>query len=55
LALSLGVVGLDTTVLNTALPTMSTALHASTSQLQWFVDAYNLVLAAMLPAGRPVR
>jgi EmrB/QacA subfamily drug resistance transporter len=50
--LSLGTVGLDTTVLNTALPTMSTALHASTSQLQWFVDAYNLVLAAMLlPAG----
>lgn len=52
LALSIGVVGLDATILNTALPTMSTALHASTSQLQWFVDSYNLVMAAMLlPAG----
>jgi EmrB/QacA subfamily drug resistance transporter len=50
--MSLGAVGLDATVLNTALPTISTALHASTSQLQWFVDAYNLVLAAvLLPAG----
>jgi EmrB/QacA subfamily drug resistance transporter len=45
-------VGLDTTVLNTALPTLSATLHASTSQLQWFTDAYNLVMAAvLLPAG----
>ncbi|HEY1620291.1 MAG TPA: MFS transporter, partial [Streptosporangiaceae bacterium] len=30
----------------------STDLHASTSDLQWFVDAYSLVLAAaLLPAG----
>lgn len=46
------VVGLDLTVLNLALPTLSVALHASTGQLQWFVDAYSLVLAAaLLPAG----
>jgi len=52
LALSLGTVGLDTTILNTALPAMSAAMHASTGQAQWFVDAYNLVLAALLlPAG----
>ena len=52
LALSIGAVGLDGTILNTALPTMSTALHASTSQPQWFVDSFNLVMAAMLlPAG----
>jgi EmrB/QacA subfamily drug resistance transporter len=45
-------VGLDLTVLNVALPTLATDLHASTSQLQWFADAYNLVLAAaLLPAG----
>jgi len=45
-------VSLDMTVLNTALPTLSSALHASTSQLQWLLDAYNLVLAAvLLPAG----
>jgi MFS transporter, DHA2 family, multidrug resistance protein len=52
LALALLVVGLDGTVLSVALPTLSTALHASTGQLQWFVDAYLLVLAAaLLPAG----
>jgi MFS transporter, DHA2 family, multidrug resistance protein len=52
LALSVLVVGLDLTVLNLALPTLGTSLHASTSDLQWFVDAYSLVLAAaLLPAG----
>jgi len=52
LSLSIMAVGLDMTVLNTALPTLSSALHASTVQLQWFTDAYNLVLAAvLLPAG----
>jgi len=52
LALALLVVGLDATVLSIALPTLSTELHASTGQLQWFVDAYLLVLAAaLLPAG----
>jgi MFS transporter, DHA2 family, multidrug resistance protein len=52
LALSALVVGLDLTVLNLALPTLATALHASTTQLQWIVDSYSLVLAAMLlPAG----
>jgi MFS transporter, DHA2 family, multidrug resistance protein len=52
LSLSALVVGLDLTVLNLALPTLATALHASTSDLQWIVDAYSLVLAAiMLPAG----
>src|SRR5271170_2231107 len=52
LALSVLVVGLDLTVLNLALPTLGTDLHASTGDLQWFVDAYSLVLAAaLLPAG----
>jgi EmrB/QacA subfamily drug resistance transporter len=51
-AMSMLVVGLDLTVLNLALPTIATALHASTSDLQWFNDAYSLVLAAaVLPAG----
>ena len=30
------VVGLDLTVLNLALPVLSTQLHASTTDLQWF-------------------
>jgi EmrB/QacA subfamily drug resistance transporter len=45
-------VGLDLTVLNVALPTLATDLHASTSELQWFASGYTLVLAAaLLPAG----
>ena len=52
IAASVLVVGLDLTVLSLALPTLSRALHASTSDLQWFSDAYSLVLAAVvLPAG----
>ena len=52
LALSVLVVGLDLTVLNLALPTLGVQLHASTSDLQWFIDSYSLVLAAaLLPAG----
>src|SRR6202050_2257782 len=52
IAASVLVVGLDLTVLNPALPTIATDLHASTGDLQWFSAAYSLVLAAaMLPAG----
>jgi len=44
--------GLDATVLSLALPTLTTALRASESQLQWFVTGYTLALAvAMLPSG----
>jgi MFS transporter, DHA2 family, multidrug resistance protein len=46
------VIGLDTTVLNVALPTLAEKLGATTSQLQWFADAYLLALAVcLLPAG----
>src|SRR5260370_2146107 len=52
LALSVLVVGLDILVLTLALPTLSVDLHASSGDLQWFIDAYSLVLAAaLLPAG----
>jgi MFS transporter, DHA2 family, multidrug resistance protein len=52
LAVSVLVVGLDLFVLNLALPTLSSDLHASSGDLQWFVAAYSLVLAAaLLPAG----
>src|SRR5260370_5281808 len=51
-AASVLVGGLDLTVLTLALPTMAVSLHASTGDLQWIVDAYSLVLAALiLPAG----
>jgi EmrB/QacA subfamily drug resistance transporter len=50
--LSVVVINLDLTILNIALPAISTALHAGTGDLQWLVDAYALVFAgAMLPAG----
>jgi DHA2 family multidrug resistance protein-like MFS transporter len=52
IVLALVCIGLDQTVLNLALPTLSTSLHASESELQWFVTSYTLALAAaMLPAG----
>ena len=41
-------VNLDTTLVNVALPAMVRELHATTTQLQWVVDAYNLVFAALL-------
>jgi EmrB/QacA subfamily drug resistance transporter len=41
-------INLDTTIVNVALPTLVRELHASNSQLQWVVDAYNLTFAALL-------
>jgi EmrB/QacA subfamily drug resistance transporter len=46
--MSLLIVSLDNTVLNVALPSLQRDLHASTSGLQWTIDAYTLVLAALL-------
>ncbi len=48
LCLSLVLITLDNTVLNVALPTLSRDLHASTAQLQWIVDGYQLVFAGLL-------
>src|ERR1700752_3926349 len=46
------VINLDTTIVNGALPSLVRELHASNSQLQWVVDAYNLLFAAsVLAAG----
>ncbi|WP_052414082.1 MFS transporter [Streptomyces glaucescens] len=46
--MSLLIVSLDNTVLNVALPAMQDDLHATTSGLQWTIDAYTLVLASLL-------
>ena len=48
LCLSLVVITLDNTILNVAIPTLVRDLHASTSQLQWIVDSYQLVFAGLL-------
>ena len=44
-------VNLDVTMVNVVLPTLVRHLHASTSQLQWIVDAYTLVFASLVMAG----
>ena len=41
-------VSFDTTVLNAALPSIVRTLGATTSQLQWIVDAYAVVFAGLL-------
>lgn len=46
------VLGLDITIVVTALPTLSAELGATTDQLQWISAAYTLALAGfLLPAG----
>ena len=46
--MSLFIVGLDVTIVNVALPTISTDFHAQLADLQWIMDAYTLVLASFL-------
>src|SRR6516162_3745893 len=48
LCLSLLIIVVDTTIVNVALPTFARQLNASTSGLQWIVDAYTLTFAALL-------
>ena len=48
LCLSVFLVVLDNTIINVALPTLVEELGATTSQLQWIVDAYTLVFAGLL-------
>jgi EmrB/QacA subfamily drug resistance transporter len=52
LLLAAFVINLDTTIVNVALPTLVRELRASNSQLQWVVDAFNLLFAgSVLAAG----
>ncbi len=51
LCLSVLLVTVDNTIVNVALPTLSQDLGASTSALQWIVDAYTLVFAGLLLVG----
>lgn len=50
LVTSVFLVVVDNTIVNVALPTLSRELGATTSQLQWIVDAYALVFAGLLLA-----
>ena len=51
ICLSAFAVTVDTTIVNVALPTLSSELDASTRDLQWVVDAYTLVFAAFVLAA----
>jgi EmrB/QacA subfamily drug resistance transporter len=52
LCLSLLVIVVDTTIVNVAIPTLAASLHAGTTALEWIIDSYTLVFAALLlPAG----
>ncbi|HET7855150.1 MAG TPA: MFS transporter [Gaiellaceae bacterium] len=48
LSLSLVILGVDTSILNVALPTLQDEFDASASKLQWMVDSYLLVFAGLL-------
>ena len=48
ICLSVFVISVDATIVNVALPTLSRELNADTSQLQWIVDAYTLVMSGLL-------
>jgi len=45
------IINVDNTILNVALPTLVRDLHATSSGLQWIVDAYAMVFAGMLFVG----
>jgi EmrB/QacA subfamily drug resistance transporter len=48
ISISLVTISLDNTILNVALPSISRSLGATASDLQWIIDAYVLVFAALL-------
>jgi len=51
LCLAALIINLDTTIVNVALPALVRQLGASTTGLQWVVDAYNLTFAALVLAA----
>src|SRR5260370_30836605 len=60
LCLAALIINIDITIVNVTLPSLVRELGATTTNLQWVVDAYNLVFAALIlaagslpgPAGR---
>lgn len=48
MCISLFIISIDTTVLNLALPSIASEFNATTGELQWVVDAYNLIFASLL-------
>lgn len=48
IGISVIVLSLDNTILNVALPSIASDLNAGTTELQWIIDGYVLVFAALL-------
>jgi EmrB/QacA subfamily drug resistance transporter len=48
LCVTLLLISLDNTILNVALPSIVRSLHATSSELQWIVDAYAVVFGGLL-------
>ena len=48
LCVTLLLISLDNTILNVALPSIVRSLHATTTQLQWIVDAFAIFFAGLL-------
>ena len=48
LILSMTIIVMDNTILNVAIPSLISDLHASNSQVQWIIDSYTLVFAGLL-------
>jgi EmrB/QacA subfamily drug resistance transporter len=51
LCLAALIINIDVTIVNVALPSLVRELHATTTNLQWIVDAYTLVFAALILAA----
>jgi MFS family permease len=51
LCLAAFTISVDVTIVNVALPTLVRQLGASTTDLQWVVDAYSLAFAALVLAA----
>ena len=48
LSAALAIISLDNTIVNVALPRLQEDLSATTSQLQWVIDAYSVIFAGSL-------
>lgn len=51
MCMSQGMILLDITIVNIALPSMQRELHLSPGWLEWVISAYALSLAALIPVG----
>ena len=51
LCLAALIINLDTTIVNVALPALVRQIGATTTGLQWVVDAYNLAFASLVLAA----